>query len=197
MNVTPALIEERRRLGIDTYDEVWDGEYRVNPYPLLEHQRICTGVLVWLTPRLAHERGTLILGLNLLDAPSGWHNFRCPDLVFVAAHHEHILMRDGIRVEGPDALFEVRSPGDDTYKKFPFYAKLGVREVIVIDRNSKRPDVFRLRGAGSGTDYATIRPDADGWVLAQTMDVSFRWVQAGTSAVELRDERAPGASTRI
>ena len=41
--------------------------------------------------------------------------------------HERIIGEDGIH-GGPDAVIEIRSPGDETYEKLEFYARLGVRD---------------------------------------------------------------------
>lgn len=197
MNVTPAIIEERRRLGIDTYDEVWDGGYHVNPYPLLEHQRLCTDLLVQVAPWLSGDRGRLMLGINIIDAAAGWDDYRCPDLVFIAEARLQRLSREGMRGEGPDAAFEIRSPGDDTYRKLPFYAALGVREVVVIDRDTKRVEVFRLDMNASPPGYAQIDVDEDGWVVALTLDVAFRGGRGDSPVVEVRDMRAAEHSARI
>ena len=32
---------------------------------------------------------------------------------------------------------EIRSPGDESFEKLPFYGRLGVCEVLVIDRDTK------------------------------------------------------------
>ena len=34
-------------------------------------------------------------------------------------------------------------PGDESYEKFPFYAAVGVRELLVIDRDTKEPELYR------------------------------------------------------
>ena len=185
MDVTPELIEERRRLGIDTFDEVWDGEYRVNPFPVTAHQRVTTDLLVSLRPHLLErQHGELLLGLNVIEAAEGWFNFRCPDLVFIAAARAGIVSRDGIRAAGPDTVFEVRSPGDDTYRKLPFYSRLGVRDVVVIHRDTKRPEVFRCAGGA----FEAAAPDDQGWIRAETMGMAFRWVEGERPAVEVRDD---------
>jgi len=183
MQVTPEIIEERRRLGIDMYDEVWDGEYRVNPFPITEHQRVVTELIEHVRPALRRAgRGELILGLNVIEAAEGWFNFRCPDLVFIASDREAIVSRDGIRAAGPDAVFEVRSPGDDTYKKLPFYAKLGVRDVVVIHRDTKRPEVFACE-AGR---WNAVAPDADGWIRSAALGIAFRVTEGERPVVDVR-----------
>jgi len=41
-------------------------------------------------------------------------------------------------VEGRALLVvEIRSPGDETFDKLPFYERMGVAEMLVIDRDSK------------------------------------------------------------
>jgi hypothetical protein len=43
-----ALIERRRRLGLDHRDEIWEGVYRLNPPPSHEHQAILQQLAVLL-----------------------------------------------------------------------------------------------------------------------------------------------------
>ena len=86
----------------------------------------------------------MISGINVFESDK---NYRIPDLTFVAAGREDILHEDGVGGEGPDAVIEIRSPHDETYDKLSFYASLGVREVIVIDRDTKRPELYRLAGS--------------------------------------------------
>jgi len=40
-----------------------------------------------------------------------------------------------------------REPGDDTYDKLPFYASLGVAEVLIVHRD-RQVQLFRLDGRG-------------------------------------------------
>jgi Uma2 family endonuclease len=67
-------------------------------------------------------------------------------------------------------VIEVRSPGDESYDKLPFFAKLGVREVLIIDRDTKRVDLFRL---ASG-QYVRQEPDTAGEVVSEVLAVRFR-----------------------
>ena len=70
---------------------------------------------------------------------------------------------------GPDAVFEIRSPGDESYEKLPFYAALGVREIVIIPRDLKKPELYTL----AGSQYVAVTPDAHGFLLAETMGVCF------------------------
>jgi Uma2 family endonuclease len=55
-------------------------------------------------------------------------------------------------------VIEVRSPNDESYEKLPFFAKLGVGAVIIVDRDTKRVELFRL----SGGRYEPAATSADG-----------------------------------
>ena len=58
-------------------------------------------------------------------------------------------------------VVEIRSPGDETMEKLPFYAQLGVPEVWIIDRDTKVPELYVLR-AGRYENSA-----GGGWLAAE------------------------------
>ena len=170
LQVSDAELEDRRRRGLDRFDEMWEGVLHIAPSPLYEHQRIVTALAVFLQPICQrHGRGELVLAINVFDEASAQENYRIPDFSFVAKGREQILSRDGIRGGGPDAVIEVRSPYDETYDKFPFFARLGVREVIVIHRDTKQPEIYRL----AGSQYVAVQTDADGWLRSEVLGVRF------------------------
>lgn len=72
------------------------------------------------------------------DVETDW---RVPDQVYARAHHE---IDDG--VTGAELVVEVRSPGDESYAKLPFYAKRGITEVLIVDRE-RHVALYRLGGA--------------------------------------------------
>ena len=92
------------------------------------------------------------------------------------------MSEEGVRAGGPDAVIEIRSPEDETYEKLEFYAALGTREVVVVDRDTKRPEVYRL----AGSQLVPLQPEADGWLRAETMTVRFR-VAEGRSVLQIED----------
>ncbi len=234
MHVTDQELAHRRSIGLDRWDEMWEGVLHMTPAPSLEHQRILGRLVAFLEPRLAvrgesvashrdgrgasrarrddreyreylreeqrsprgciarrmqpdfHHglrrstaRGTLLPGINVFRAAA---DYRIPDLTFVAAGREHVLSEEGVREGGPDAVIEIRSPEDETYEKLPFYAALGTREVVVVDRDTKRPEIYRL----AGSQLVALQPEADGWLRAETMSVRFR-VAEGRSALQIED----------
>ena len=118
-------------------------------------------------------------------------DYRIPDLTFVAAGHEHVLREDGVRGGGPDAVIEIHSPEDETYEKLPFYATLGTREVVVIDRDTKRPEIYRL----AGSRLVALQQDANGWLRAETMSMRFRAVEGRPPRLLIED--AHDATTHV
>jgi Uma2 family endonuclease len=171
LEVNPAELAHRKAIGADRWDEMWDGVLHMTPAPGREHQRMLDELVAFVLGVLKRtRRGTLHSGINVFDESSPKENYRIPDATFVASGREAILVEDGVRGGGPDAVIEVRSPGDESYEKLPFYAQLAVREVVIVDRDTKRPEVYRL----AGSSYVAVSGDRDGWVTAETLRLRFR-----------------------
>ena len=170
LEVDPSLLEQRRRLGLDRRDEMWEGVLHMALAPANEHQRILDELIMFLGPLLkAAGRGVLRSGINVFDEASSSESYRIPDLTFVAAGREALFAADGIRGGGPDVVIEIRSPNDESYEKLPFYAKLGVREAIIVDRDTKQTEIIRR----VGDRYEPVTPDADGSVASEVLGVCF------------------------
>ncbi|MBI2899796.1 MAG: Uma2 family endonuclease [Planctomycetes bacterium] len=190
VHVDEQDLDRRRKLGLDHWDEMWEGVLHMSPAPSFEHQRIQKEILVFLDALVKRKkRGTIAVAVNVFGKGASQENYRVPDLVFVAAGRESVIAEDGIR-GGPDAVIEIRSPDDETYEKLPFFAVLGVREVIVVGRDSKKPEVFRL----AGSQYVAVAADRDGMITSEVLGVRF-----GCSAGKLilEDAEDPGTSVRI
>lgn len=182
LEVNPEELARRKLTGIDRRDEMWEGVLHMPPAPNREHQRILDKLIVFLMPLLERTgRGTIQSGINVFDDASPKENYRVPDATFVVAGRESVLSEDGVRGGGPDAVIEIRSPGDESYDKLPFFASLGVREVIIVDRDTKKPDLFRL----AGMQYVALAADREGWVLSETLRVRFR--QTTGHSLEIQD----------
>lgn len=155
--VTDALLEHRRRLGLDRRDERWAGEWRIVNPPKIWHVRVQRDLLVALIPRAA-SLGLEPLGESgVFGAPD---DFRVPDLVF--ARPDEVYGDD----EGwgrAELVVEVRSPGDDSYLKLPFYASR-VREVLILHRD-RTPELYRGRDR--------VHAAADGSVRSEALGVTF------------------------
>ena len=181
VHLTAEELAYRRSRGLDRWDEMWEGVLHITPAPTVEHQRILDRLIGFLEPRLRTAgRGSLVSVINVFRETA---DYRIPDLTFVASGREAILHADGVRGGGPGAVIEIRSPEDETYDKLPFYVALGVREVIVIDRDSKRPEVYRL----AGSQYVALQPDSDGWLRSETMLVRFRVVTGPPARLAIED----------
>lgn len=192
LQVPNEVLAERRRTGIDRFDEMWEGVLHMAPAPAYEHQRIVMALARFIGDLCERQgRGVLALGINVFNEASIQPDYRIPDFSFVATDRHHLLAKDGIRGGGPDAVIEVRSPDDETFHKLPFFARLGVPEVIVIDRDTKQPQTFRLVGA----EYLAVQADKDGWLASDVLRVRFAHLGADRLIVE--DVGDPSARTQI
>ncbi len=54
--------------------------------------------------------------------------------------------RDTFWYGGPDFAVEIVSKGDRSRKKLPFYAKVGTRELLIVDRKPWALELYRLDG---------------------------------------------------
>lgn len=192
VNLPEQELADRRSKGLDRWDEMWEGVLHMTPAPSLEHQRMLDEMIEFLRPCLRRAgRGRLFSGVNVFRESGAAPDYRIPDLTFVAAAREHVLQHDGIRGEGPDAVIEIRSPHDETYEKFLFYAVLGVREVIVCDRDTKEPEIFCL----AGPQYVRLQPNRDGSVTSAVLGVRLR--RSGGTPPRLRVEDVADASISV
>jgi Uma2 family endonuclease len=189
------MIRRRRRLGLDHKDEVWDGVYVIMPDPTMVHQEII-GTLydafsaVVRLPGL----GRVVMGSNVSDRRVRWKkNFRVPDLV--------VVLTGGRAVDcgthwmgGPDVVVEVRSPGDDTDFKIPFYGTIGVRELLIVDRDSRAVQLLRHDGRELVPVGARDRQGAK-WLMSMVVPLAFRRTAPRGQGPRIQVERtddAPG-----
>jgi Uma2 family endonuclease len=118
-----ALLERRRRLGQDLFDEVWKGVRHMNPAPNSKHARLEWQLATILSP-LAGAAGLQALGqFNLGDEG----DYRVPD---GALAHPGV---DAVYLPTAALVLEIVSPGDETWEKLDFYAARGVDELLIVD----------------------------------------------------------------
>jgi Uma2 family endonuclease len=123
-----ALLERRRRLGQDLFDEVWEGVLHMNPAPSGRHARIEAQLLAILQAPAAAAGLTVVGQFNLGEDE---HDYRVPD---------GGLHRDfADRVFYPTAalVIEIVSPGDESWGKLDFYARSGIDELLIVDPQEK------------------------------------------------------------
>lgn len=128
------------------------------PPPLDGHEQLSDDLYALLRPR-ARSRGLIARGgtPGLYSAESDW---RVPDQLY--ARRDQLREQ---RFRGAVLVVEIRSPGDESYEKLPFYAAVGVPEVLIIDRATKSVELFRL---GDGR-YAIEETGT-----STSLDVAFR-----------------------
>jgi Uma2 family endonuclease len=181
--IPESMLEERRRLGHDRFDEVWDGVLHMVPPASVQHMRLETelenALQKIVSPRglhVVHEAG-------LYDpATPGHKNYRQPDVMIFAA--AYVSDRG---VEGrAELVIEIVSPNDESRQKLPFYAAIGVKEVWLLDPRARTVEVF------SGLspiepDGAVIQAPALG--LALSIEGATLHIRDGVDlyAVDIRD----------
>jgi Uma2 family endonuclease len=184
---TLGWLAERRRLGLDKIDEMWEGVLHVVPPPSVRHQDAEMELSTLLRER-AHELGLrCTVNTGVFDPEQPDESFRVPDIVVARPDQ-----RTHRGIEGGAVLaVEILSPNDETYDKLPFYAARGVEQLLVVD-----PRSFRLELYGPGADgYRQVEPADDGALRLHTLDLTLwtvpdagldvRWPDGRTVEVRL------------
>jgi Uma2 family endonuclease len=122
-----ALLERRRRLGIDLYDEVWEGVLHMVPAPHSTHGK--------LEQRVS----------RLLDGPAQAAGLEVSGPVNIGSAEDYRVPDAALLRQGPDEVYlptaalvvEIVSPGDESWAKLPFYAAHGVDEVLIVDSQER------------------------------------------------------------
>lgn len=164
--VPEAILEVRAHQGLDLFDEMWDGVLHMVPPPGYVRQTVGTKLLSFLEPRLSARGIEVRYEMGVFRPGSAGRDYRVPDLVFFSADRPGLVTERGL--EGaPLAVVEVRSPDDETFEKFDFWAALGVPEIVVITPDTRAVEVYRLAEGR----YTAATPDAEGWVRVSSIDV--------------------------
>ena len=140
-----SLLERRRHLGLDRRDEMWDGVLHMNPSPHGRHHRIQHQLAV-LLDRL---RGRPVWWPRLGTSTSAMKTtIGCPMAVCTGPAPTSCSIRLS------RLAVEIVSPGDETWKKLPFYAAHGVDEVLIVDPAERAVHWLGLRGGEYAADRA-------------------------------------------
>src|SRR5687768_9282885 len=173
-SIEERLKAEREASGLDRYDEVWEGVYMMVPLANNEHQNLQSRLTAAIQNAVGWDQPVEIdAGANVSDREDDWtHNYRIPDVV--AVFPGGAARNCGTHwCGGPDFCAEIASPGDRSRDKLAFYAGIGVRELLLVDRDPWSLELYRL-GAGRLQPVGRSdlgKPDA----LASTVvPVSFR-----------------------
>ena len=168
------ILAERQSHGLDRYDEVWDGVYIMSPLANNEHQQLATRLTTIMDLVVAMERGgSVFCGCNVSDQEHDWKfNYRCPDVaVFLplTAAQDRGAHWHG----GPDFAVEITSPKDKTWEKLDFYAKVEVRELLIVERAPWELILLRLQ-AGKLTEVARSTLTSGAVLQSEFVPFDFR-----------------------
>ncbi len=179
--VPQFVLDWRVRTGADQFDEMWEGVLHMVPSPNREHQDFQWELETWLRAFWARPRGNRVCHHINVASVGGWPNsYRIPDLVLMTPSRFGIDRNEYL--EGPpDVVVEIRSPGDETADKMPFYAQLGVPEMWIIDRDTKVPEVYVLKEGA----YERLPAADDGWIASPVTGIRLRAEAAGKLALEI------------
>ena len=171
------MIARRRELGLDSYDEVWDGVYVMSPIADDDHQEIVGGLDGVLQAVVAFPGlGKVRPGVNVSDREDDWtKNYRVPELVVYLPDNPARNFKTHW-VGGPDFALEVMSEGDRARQKFDFYAAVGTRELLLVDRYPWALELHvlkrkKMRLVGRST------PDDPQWLRSTVLPLEFRMVR--------------------
>ena len=156
--VERQLKAQREASPLYRCDEVWDGMYVAMPLADNEQRDLQTRLTTVIHNAVGFGGSARVCAANVSDREDGWlFNYRIPDLVVVfpggAARD-----CDTHWCGGPDLIVEIPSRGDRSRDKLDFYAAIGVRELLLVDRWPWALELYRL--------------DAGRLVLAGRSDVS-------------------------
>lgn len=171
--VSAEIIEDRRARGIDHHDEVWEGLYVMSPAANNEHQQLVLRLALALVEAVDRANlGRSYPGVNVTDRADDWtKNYRCPDVV-TFLNGNAAVDRQTHWLGGPDLAIEIVSPYDRSREKIEFYAKIGTRELLLVDRAPWQLELFRLSdGNISSVGIATVENGIA--VASETAPLSF------------------------
>ena len=147
--IAECLLEQRRAWGADKFDEVWEGIYIVMPLTDDEHQRLMGDFCAILQNLLGwREIAKIYPGINLAASTKDWpKDYRCPDVA--------VFLRDtkaencDTHWRGPaDFLIEITSLNDRTHDKIAFYDKIGVEELLIVNRENWTLELYQRQENG-------------------------------------------------
>jgi Uma2 family endonuclease len=144
--ITKRMIRERKAIGSHHKDEVWDEVYIMSPEANDEHDDLTLMIATALQISIRFTRlGLVRAGANISDRAEKWtKNYRCPD-VAVFLNGTTAINQKTHWFGGPDFAVEVISPYDRSREKFDFYARIGVKELLLVDRKPWALELYRLQ----------------------------------------------------
>ena len=179
----PGLEEQiraqRAAWGGDRYDEVWEGTYLMNPLPNPEHANLQARLTWAFQSALDSSPAMVYPGLNVSDRSDDWtKNYRCPDVAVVLPGG---IARecDAYYLGGPDFVVEIVSPYDRSREKISFYSQVGVRELLLVDRDPWGLELYRLHDGQLALVGQSCLEQAD-VLQSSVLPLTFRLIPGDT-----------------
>jgi Uma2 family endonuclease len=155
------LIAQRKALGQDLYDEVWEGEYHVAAAPTDAHADLQVQLIRLLGP-MADRAGLLARGPSNIGGPQ---DFRVPDIAFFRGDR-------GVTWHATAAIVvEVASPGDESRRKFGHYFRSGVEESLIVDPGPRSVEWY----ARATDDFEPVDRSAILGIASAELDEAIDW----------------------
>lgn len=129
-----ALLEHGRAPGGDIFDKAWERIYHLTPSPDIGRSLLGSQLAVLLTPPARAG------GLSVSEVFNLGHtkdDFRPPTSAYTAV---------APRMVTAAIVVEIVSPGDESWKKLPFYARHQVDEVLIVDPATRSLSWLALEG---------------------------------------------------
>jgi hypothetical protein len=182
--VPEALLDARRRSGLDRYDEMWEGVLYLAVAPRRRHQRVVAALIAALHDPAESAGLSVEDGINVCNPERPFDDYRIPDLVVIDP--DAPTVGDDFGATGGIALaVEVPSPHQDAEAKLAFYAARRVAHVLLVDIADPARSALRLLRLQS-TGYQDEPLDAGGGVTVFGVHIH---PQPGTRPAGLAVER--------
>jgi Uma2 family endonuclease len=156
LEVDERMLAERRRIGLDKWDEMWERVLHMVPPPSRRHQGLEAELLVALRPSVRRRGWKVQTDTGVFASDD---DYRVPDVVVFSDDAASERGVDG----APEVVIEVRSPHDESYEKVPWYLARGAGAVLVIDRDALALQLF--------THSDPAEPPGDGPITLQSLGV--------------------------
>ena len=138
----------------------------------VEHQAVVTGLAIALGTALA-GKAAVFAGISVSDRRKDWEqNYRCPDVAVVLPGSKAVDCGPYF-LGGPDFVVEIASDYDRSREKFEFCARIGVREMLLVDRNPWQLELYRLANSEL-TLVAKSDTTSQQALMSQVLPLTFR-----------------------
>lgn len=172
---------------------MWEGLYIISPLADNEHQEIASQLCAAILAAVGWGNPIKILpGANVSDREDGWEfNYRCPDVLAFVPNTK--AKNCGTHwCGGPDFAVEITSPHDRSRDKFEFYAKVGVLELLLVDRSTWTLELYRLVESKLTLDSTSALSTSER-LVSRVLKLTFRLV-SGSERPAIEVAKSDGQS---